>query len=57
LYIDCEEEEEQEQEHEPSQDETVEEIYSEELIPTISCNALARISTPQTLNMEGYIKD
>ena len=34
FYIDCEEEEEQEQE--PSQDEKVEEILSEELIPTIS---------------------
>jgi hypothetical protein len=44
FYIDCEEEEEQEQE--PSQDENVEEMSSEELNPTISCNALARISTP-----------
>jgi hypothetical protein len=42
FYIDCEEEEEQE----PSQDENVEEIYSEELIPMISCNALAGINTP-----------
>ena len=24
--------------------------------PTISCNALARITTPQTLKIEGYIK-
>jgi hypothetical protein len=54
LYIDCEEEEEQEQE--PSQDENVEAISSEELTPTISCNALAGISTPQTLKIEGYIK-
>jgi hypothetical protein len=54
FYIDCEEEEEQEQE--PSQDENVEEILSEELTPTISCNALAGISTPQTLKIEGYIK-
>jgi hypothetical protein len=38
FYIDCEEEEEQEQE--PSQDENVEAISSEELTPTISCNAL-----------------
>jgi hypothetical protein len=44
FYIDCEEEEEQEQE--PSQDENVEAISSEELTPTISCNALAGISTP-----------
>jgi hypothetical protein len=55
FYIYCEEEE-QEQEKEPSQDENVEEISSEELNPTISCNALTRISTPQTLNIEGYIK-
>jgi hypothetical protein len=54
FYIDCEEEEEQEQE--PSQDENVEAISSEELNPTISCNALAGISTPQTLKIEGYIK-
>jgi hypothetical protein len=54
FYIDCEEEEEQEQE--PSQDENVEAISSEELTPMISCNALARISTPQTLKIEGYIK-
>jgi hypothetical protein len=54
--IDCEEEEEQEQEQEPSQDEDVEEIYSEEMTPTISCHALARISTPQTLKIKGYIK-
>jgi hypothetical protein len=31
-------------------------ISSEELTPTISCNALVGISTPQTLNIEGYIK-
>jgi hypothetical protein len=54
FYIDCEEEEEQEQE--PSQDENVEDISSEELTPMKSCNALARISTPQTLKIEGYIK-
>jgi hypothetical protein len=52
FYIDCEEEEEQE----PSQDEKVEEIYSKELTPTISCNALVGIITPQTLKIEGYIK-
>jgi hypothetical protein len=57
FYIDCEEEEEQEQEQEPSQDENVEAISSEELTPMISCNALARISTPQTLKIEGYIKN
>jgi hypothetical protein len=31
-------------------------ISSEELNPTISCNALVGISTPQTLKIEGYIK-
>jgi hypothetical protein len=56
FYIDCEEEEEEEQEQEPSQDENVEAISSEELTPTISCNALVGISTPQTLKIEGYIK-
>ena len=55
FYIDCEEEEEQEQE--PSQDENVEAISFEELTPTISCNALAGINTPQTLKIEGYIKN
>jgi hypothetical protein len=40
----------------PSQDENVEAILSEELTPTISCNALVGISTPQTLKIEGYIK-
>jgi hypothetical protein len=55
FYIDCEEEEEQEKE--PSQDENVEAISSEELTPTISCNTLAGISTPQTLKIEGYIKN
>jgi carbamoylphosphate synthase small subunit len=54
FYIDCEEEEEQEQE--PSQDENLEAISSEELTPMISCNALDGISTPQTLKIEGYIK-
>jgi hypothetical protein len=54
FYIYYEEEEEHEQE--PSQDENVEAISSEELMPMISCNALARISTPQTLKIEGYIK-
>jgi hypothetical protein len=41
---------------EPSQDENIEEISSEELTLTIFCNALAGISTPQTLKIEGYIK-
>jgi hypothetical protein len=55
FYIDCEEEEEQEQE--PSQYENIEAISSEELTPMISCNAMAGISTPQTLKIEGYIKN
>jgi hypothetical protein len=54
VYIVCEEEEEQEQE--PSQDENVEAISFEEMTPTILCNSLARISTPQTLKIKGYIK-
>jgi uncharacterized protein YeaC (DUF1315 family) len=49
FYIDCEEDEEQEQE--PCQDEKLEVIYFEESTPMISCNALARISTPQTLKI------
>jgi hypothetical protein len=36
---------------EPSQD-----LELEETTPTISCHALVGISTPQTLNIEGYIK-
>ena len=28
----------------------------EEITPTISCHALARICTPKTLNIEGYLK-
>jgi hypothetical protein len=54
FYIYCEEEGEQKQE--PSQDEKIEAISSVELSPTISCNELAGISTPQTLKIEGYIK-
>jgi hypothetical protein len=58
FYIDCEEEEEEEeeQEQEPYPDENIEDISSEELTPTISCNALVGINTPQTLKIEGYIK-
>jgi hypothetical protein len=52
FYIDCEEEEEEEQQQEPYQDENVEAISSEELNPMISCNALAGISSPQTLKIE-----
>jgi hypothetical protein len=55
FYIDCEEEDEEEQE--PSQDENVEEILSEELTPTISCNALDRIITPHIVSHEGFKVD
>ena len=58
FYIDCEEEEPKEEE--ASQEEVtlkeIEEATSEEITPTISCYALAGISNPQTLNIEGYIK-
>jgi hypothetical protein len=57
FYIDCEYEEEQEHEQEPSQDENIESISSEELIPMISCNALVGIRTPQTPKIEGYNKN
>jgi hypothetical protein len=50
FYIDCEEEE--DQELEPPQD-----LDIEETTPTISCHALARINTPQTLKIQGYIKN
>ena len=60
FYIDCEEEEEKEQEtHEEKENEILEENKEEtieEITPTISCNALARITKPQTLKIEGYIK-
>ena len=60
FYIDCEEEEEKEQEtHEEKENEMLEENKEEtieEITPTISCNALAGITTPQTLKIEGYIK-
>ena len=50
FYIDCEEEEVKEKG--PSQDEEIEEIN-----PTISCHALARISTTQTLKIEEHIQN
>ena len=31
-------------------------IKKEEMNPTISCNSLVGITTPQTLNIEGHIK-
>jgi hypothetical protein len=50
FYIDYEEEE--DQELEPSQDPNL-----EGTTPTISCHALAGITTPQTLKIQGYIKN
>ena len=54
FYIDCEEEEVDDQE--PSQAEEIKVTTLEEITPTISCHALARICTSQTLKIEGYIK-
>ena len=54
FYIDCEGEEVEDQE--PSQTEEIKDINQEEIIPTISCHALAGIFTPQTLKIEGYIR-
>ena len=34
----------------------MEEAISEEITPNISCHELVGISTPQTFNIEGYIK-
>eukprot|EP00253_Pinus_taeda_P034224 PITA_34224 len=57
FYIDCEEEEEKEQERSKEEDILQEQILDEEQInPTISCNALAGITTPQTIKIEGQIK-
>ena len=58
FYIDCEEKEPEEEEafQEEANSEEIEEDTSEEITPTISCHALAGISTPQTLKIEGYIK-
>jgi hypothetical protein len=50
FYIDYEEEE--YQEFEPPQD-----LDLEDTTPTISCHALVDIITPQTLNIQGYIKN
>ena len=60
FYIYCEKDEEKEQEiQEEKEKENLEGKNQEtpkEITPTISCNALARITTPQTLEIEGYIK-
>eukprot|EP00253_Pinus_taeda_P007411 PITA_07411 len=57
FYIDCEEEEEKEQERSKEEDILQEQSLDEEQMnPTISCNAVARITTPQTIKIEGQIK-
>eukprot|EP00253_Pinus_taeda_P020057 PITA_20057 len=57
FYIDCEEEEEKEQERSKEEDILEEQSLDEEQMnPTISCNALAGITTPQTIKIEGQIK-
>ena len=50
FYIDYEEEEENEQEEDIHQEPT---LGEEEMNPTISCNAVVGITTPQTLKIEG----
>jgi len=57
FYIDCEEEEEKEQERSKEEDILQEQsLDKEEMNPTISCNALAGITTPKTIKIEGQIK-
>ena len=57
FYIDFEKEEENEQESSKEEDIHQEPtLEEEEMIPTILCNALAGITTPQTLNIEEHIK-
>ena len=50
FYIECEEEEHKEWESPQGDD-------LEAITPTISCHALHGINTPQTLKIEGYIKN
>eukprot|EP00253_Pinus_taeda_P028577 PITA_28577 len=57
FYIDCEEEDEKDQERSKEEDILQEKsLDKEEMNLTISCNALARITTPQTIKREGQIK-
>eukprot|EP00253_Pinus_taeda_P032615 PITA_32615 len=57
FYIDCEEEEEKEKERSKEEDILQEKsLDKEEMNPTISCNALDGITTPQTIKIEGQIK-
>ena len=56
FYIDCEEEEEKDQE--TSKEEDIHQeltLEKEEMNLTISCTALERITTPQTLKIEGLM--
>ena len=56
FYIDCEEEE-KDQETSKEKDTHQEPTpKKEEMNPTISCNALVGITTPQTIKIEGHIK-
>jgi len=57
IYIDGEEEQEKEQETSKEEDIHQEPTpEKEEMNPTISCNAFAGITIPQTLKLEGHIK-
>ena len=57
FYIDYEEEEEKDQETSKEEDIHQEPTpEKEEMNPTISCNALAIIITPQTLKIDGQMK-
>ena len=57
FYIDCEEEEEKEQDRSKEEDILQQQSLDEEQMNlTISCNALAGITTPQTIKIEGKIK-
>ena len=54
FYIDCEKQEEKEQERSKEEDILQEQsLDKEEMNPTISCKALAGITTPQTIKIEG----
>eukprot|EP00253_Pinus_taeda_P026307 PITA_26307 len=56
-YIDCEEEEVKQQEMSKEEDILQEQtLDKEEMNPTVSCNALAGITTPQTIKIKGHIK-
>jgi len=57
FYIDCEEEEEKAQEMSKEEDILQKQtLDKEEKNPTISCNVIAGITTPQTIKIKGHIK-